>query len=33
MAIDKKQAIYNSTLTIAVSDVSLTEPNYSLLIT
>jgi len=33
MAIDKKQAIYNSTLSIAVSDASLTESDYSLLIT
>ena len=33
MAIDKKQAIYNSTLGIAVSDVSLAESDYSLLIT
>ena len=31
-AIDKKQAIFNSTLTISVTDVSLTESGYSSLI-
>ena len=33
MAIDKKQAIYNSTLSISVNDASLAESAYSLLAT
>jgi len=32
MAIDQKQAIFNSTLSIPVNDISLAESDYSLLI-
>jgi len=32
MAIDQKQAIFNTTLSIPVSDISLAESDYSLII-
>jgi len=32
MAIDSKKAIFNSTLSIPVNDISLSESDYSLLV-